>query len=620
MYAQERYLTLLGRFSGDTDTALPVEATLENIAAALFCTPRNAKHILRRLEDEGLIRWLPGRGRGHRSQIAFLADKREYLLELLRSLAGKGDYKQAFELLEGYGNEVEKAEFMAWLDGSFGYRKEQGEGGAYAADTLRFPVVSSFSTFDPAQINYALDGHLARQIYDRLLQFDDLEQVMLPGAAHHWTSSDDAREWTFFLKKGIRFHHGPEMTSADVKFTFDRLRASVDNGWLMRGVDEIETIGPRVVRFRLRRPNHIFSRFVCAAAASLLPAGFGGRSEQDFWKLPSGSGPFRMIHASDSCVELAAHPSYHQGRPYLDGVDIVIMPKDFRPRIEGTPEIFRPRDGLGKSWAGEHASATADWLALQKLCRGCTLLSWNLQRSGPQQSEAFRRAVKMILDPVQMVADLGGDRALPAYSFLPDVSMARTPEPPRTERIRAALRDSEYAGSPLRLTANPKYAEDVQWIQKRLQEWGIALDTRLSPTASCRNLGTPETDVTVFGLVLADDEVDEIEAYEHGGCVMSNYFDEERRFWIRERVDAALAESLPERRSQIMRQIEEQLRDEASLIFLHHQQLQTYLHPSVQGARLNTLGWIDFKEVWLESCLDVGGTREAGKLVSGSLS
>jgi MarR-like DNA-binding transcriptional regulator SgrR of sgrS sRNA len=110
-------------------------------------------------------------------------------------------------------------------------------------------------------------------------------------------------------------------------------------------------------------------------------------------------------------------------------------------------------------------------------------------------------------------------------------------------------------------------------------------------------------------------EVDLVEAYEHGSCIMQNYLDDERREWISGRLDSALGEAAPETRSQIMRQIEEHLRDEAALIFLYHQQLQTYLHPSVQGAQLNTLGWIDFKDVWLENCLDSGGdVNEIGSI------
>ena len=39
-----------------------------------------------------------------------------------------------------------------------------------------------------------------------------------------WDYDEAEKAWTFKLRKGILFHDGKEMTSRDVKYTFDRLR------------------------------------------------------------------------------------------------------------------------------------------------------------------------------------------------------------------------------------------------------------------------------------------------------------------------------------------------------------------------------------------------------------
>ena len=44
----------------------------------------------------------------------------------------------------------------------------------------------------------------------------------VPGLATHWTVSADGLTWTFDLRQGVMYRDGQEMTSADVKYSFDR--------------------------------------------------------------------------------------------------------------------------------------------------------------------------------------------------------------------------------------------------------------------------------------------------------------------------------------------------------------------------------------------------------------
>ncbi|QJC50470.1 SgrR family transcriptional regulator [Paenibacillus albicereus] len=600
MYATERYLSLMERFSGDSAPGSPVEATLDGIAAALFCTPRNAKLILRRLQEEQLIEWLPGRGRGHRSRIVFRHPKEPYLMELLQAEAEAGNYPAAFELIGQYaGGTAARERFLQWLDGRFGYLKEQQQGQP-PRDTLRFPLLYGVRTLDPSHLNYALDAHVMRQLYDRLLQYSEENERIIPAAAHHWSVNGDGTVWTFFLRKGVLFHDGAELNSRDVAFTFERLRHGF-NRWLMRSVRSVETVGSHVVRFYLEKPNFIFDRFVCAGAAALLPEGLRGLPEEEFWKRPIGTGPFRLLKHTSCGLELGAHEPYYGGRPYLDAVDMVVLPESCQPAsvAPSVPGLLRIRDGFYHE--PETAPPSEEWSSIHNVNHGCAMLGWNMNKPGPHQSEAFRRAVRMILDPSELLGELKDKSILPAYGFLPETSAMRSPEPPRPDRLRAALREAEYDGTPIRLIAQSKYKDEAGWITRKLADWGIRVELELEGI-TCES-GFRQADLTIWCIVIAEDEVCEIEAYEHGNCILGNFLTDDTQTWIRGRIDAALATADAAGRRQILRQVEEQLRDDGSIIFLHHQQLSTYLHPSVQGVRLNRLGWVDLKNVWLETCL-----------------
>lgn len=65
------YLCLAAALSPAYSLQQPIPVTIEQLTGILCCTPRNVKFILRKLEEQQLIAWIPGRGRGNRSQMTF---------------------------------------------------------------------------------------------------------------------------------------------------------------------------------------------------------------------------------------------------------------------------------------------------------------------------------------------------------------------------------------------------------------------------------------------------------------------------------------------------------------------------------------------------------------------
>ncbi|MGH7303213.1 MAG: ABC transporter substrate-binding protein, partial [Candidatus Rokuibacteriota bacterium] len=49
----------------------------------------------------------------------------------------------------------------------------------------------------------------------------DRHGKLVPSLAERWHTSD-SKNYTFFLKRGVRFHNGRELKAADVKFVIDR--------------------------------------------------------------------------------------------------------------------------------------------------------------------------------------------------------------------------------------------------------------------------------------------------------------------------------------------------------------------------------------------------------------
>ena len=90
--------------------------------------------------------------------------------------------------------------------------------------------------------------------YSQLVRFDENMAVQAE-LAESWTLSDDKLTWTFKLRQGVKFHDGQELTSDDVKFTFDRLLDKSAGGKAdFTAVDKVEPAGKYQVKFVTKEP------------------------------------------------------------------------------------------------------------------------------------------------------------------------------------------------------------------------------------------------------------------------------------------------------------------------------------------------------------------------------
>jgi MarR-like DNA-binding transcriptional regulator SgrR of sgrS sRNA len=593
--AAERYLTIMNQLGNHDDFGSSVEVSIDELALMLYCSTRNAKLIVKKLVDEGLISWEAGRGRGNRSKLIFLAEKEPLLLDMAQVLSRKGEYKQAFELLQTYShNPSLKDRFVQWLNNHFGYESEQSEGKA-AVDTLRIPVYSPINTMDPAEVLFCFDSHMIRQVFDRLVEFDAQTGTVKPSLAHSWTMSPDGTIWTFNLRKGIRFHHGKELTSEDVHYTLERLAEDRPHNWLVRSVARVECQGPRTIRIALSKPNYIFLNYLCGSPMSILPKDLLLKDEKAFWKFPIGSGPFQLDHWTDCCFEMTANPYYYKGRAHIDRVVIAIMPEDTAAQSKNAKW-----QQLISDKHAQDSSPDADWTSLESLWRGCTLLSWNMRKDGPQRSPAFRKAFDKLLDRMKQIRELGGDRSYPARGFIPTENTPNEHIPSEPEEARKLLKESGYDGEPIHLFTYGSHEVDAYWIQQRCAEFGIPVLVHIESNV-CTSPNRTKMDVILHGLVFSDEEVCVIENYEQTGNTLREYLHPTILTWVSEEVENILANPDFEARKQLMNRIENRLRDEGHQTFLLHKKINTHVHPTVKGVGITSLGWVEFKEIWLDT-------------------
>jgi len=110
-------------------------------------------------------------------------------------------------------------------------------------------------TFDPAKHRDETETMYVVNTYDPLL-YPTKGGPPKPWVAERWEASEDGKVWTFYIRKGIKFHSGRELTAEDVAFSMQRvLDLGTGFSFLWKGlVEKVEVVDKYTVRFYLSQP------------------------------------------------------------------------------------------------------------------------------------------------------------------------------------------------------------------------------------------------------------------------------------------------------------------------------------------------------------------------------
>src|SRR3990172_7620538 len=168
---------------------------------------------------------------------------------------------------------------------------------------LVFPVPSEPPSYDGHREETFGLIHPFAPFYNTLLRVNPTDPTgtkPAPSLAESWTISKDGLTYTFKLHRGVKFHDGSELTSRDVKASYDKIIFPPEGvGSTRKGqyavVEGVEAPDPSTVRFRLKWPSAAFLASLASPWNFIYKADLLAKDIHWYEKNVMGTGPFTFV-------------------------------------------------------------------------------------------------------------------------------------------------------------------------------------------------------------------------------------------------------------------------------------------------------------------------------------
>lgn len=187
---------------------------------------------------------------------------------------------------------------------------------AGTGQTLRVAIGIDPDTLDPLAQSTTLVAMMVNHVVETLVALTP-DGRFEPLLATDWSVSPDSREYTFRLRRGVRFHDGTPLNAEAVKFSVERFldpTLSKPLGGFVGPLERVEVVDEYTVKLVYRAPFAPAMMGIAAGFPTLgiiSPKAYREMGREGFSRHPVGTGPFRMVEwVRGSRVVMERNPDY----------------------------------------------------------------------------------------------------------------------------------------------------------------------------------------------------------------------------------------------------------------------------------------------------------------------
>lgn len=363
-------------------------------------------------------------------------------------------------------------------------------------DTIYFRLNSNPTTLDPALIVDVSGATIAAKLFNGLVKLDRNLQI-IPDIAERWTVSGDGRTYIFYLRKGVRFLNGREVTAKDFKFSFERVLSPhfrSPNTWVLERIDGaeeflkgkakevkgIKVLGKYILELRLREPFSPFLGLLTMTPAYVVPE---EASRPDFSTNPSGTGPFRLKKWShNNELVLERREDYFEGPVPIRRIIYRIIPEDLTAitefELSNIDILNLPASAINRYINDKEKK---DWLVSGA---GLNIYYLGINCSKPPMNNLLvRKAIAYAVDRKKILETLYEKRGILAEGIVPpalktwksEITIHYNPE-----KAKELIKSSGYRGEPIffYVTQDQEVIDIAEVIQEYLRKAGLNIKIR----------------------------------------------------------------------------------------------------------------------------------------------
>ena len=477
----------------------------------------------------------------------------------------------------------------------------EADGEQAAGGTLVAAIAGEPDQLDPHSTSAYPSFQVLENVYDTLVQPNaDLE--FEPALATDWQISDDQLTWTFTLREGVTFHDGSELTSEDVKFSYDRIvNENLANAFRFDAVEEVRAPDPQTVEIQLTRPApNLLANIGAFKGMAIVPSEFDETTASS----PVGTGPFVFeSFEQGQAITLSANPDYWGEGPFVDGVEFRFIPEptvaltnlqggqvDWTDNIP--PQQVATLEGAENIVLGQVPSTDYFYFAPN-------------QAREPFDDPRVRQALAYAFDREAVAEAAQFGAATPNQTAIPEGSTFASDYAPYSydpERARQLLDEAGIEDLTVDLILADNYPETTQAAQvmaSQMAEAGIALELRTLDFATWLDeQAQGNFDAFMLTWVGNIDPDDYYYAQHHSGGSFNfqGYANPE----VDELLDAARVETDQGARRELYHQAVELIVDDASYVYLYNPDVVQAWTDAVQGYEARPDSAIRFEDVSLQ--------------------
>lgn len=371
--------------------------------------------------------------------------------------------------------------------------------------TLKAAIMSDLPSVDSVYTTATLARNISFHMLEGLFSRDSKFSPK-PDLAESYEIAPDAMSCTVTLRKGVTFHNGKTMGTADVLASMKRWMVAGTRGKTIGArLDSIEAKGNDAVVFKFKQPTGQLLFFLAMPEAYIVPEQVANEAGKGQLKQYIGTGPFQFVERVpdryfrmkrfDNYAARSDPPDGYSGRKtaYLDQIDFIPVPEDsVRAEGIGTGEYHFGEQLTPDVYPNLKANPQVNPVIAKPY--QFNVVHFN-KKQGMFTDVRMRKAIRDSLDMTPPWKAAWGNEMF--YRMSPSIGAPETVwytevakdsyNNPKPDEAKALLKEVGYKGEPIKWLTTKEYAYNYTTttvMKQELEPFGVQVDMKLSDWAT----------------------------------------------------------------------------------------------------------------------------------------